>query len=114
MIDQLSAPYAALLLRWSLGVMFMAHALLKWRVCVDVDTVAVRFIIYRATALIMQPATASKPLKLSHSLFAFVSVVARPAPRDDPREPRPIGTMAGLLPTPPRELGERSHEHVQT
>ena len=32
MIDLLTAPYAALLLRWSLGVMFIAHAFLKWRV----------------------------------------------------------------------------------
>jgi putative oxidoreductase len=32
MIDSLAAPYAALLLRWSLGVMFIAHAFLKWRV----------------------------------------------------------------------------------
>ena len=32
MIDPLTAPYAALLLRWSLGVMFIAHAFLKWRV----------------------------------------------------------------------------------
>lgn len=32
MIDLATAPYAALLLRWSLGIMFIAHALLKWRV----------------------------------------------------------------------------------
>jgi len=32
MIDPSTAPYAALLLRWSLGIMFIAHALLKWRV----------------------------------------------------------------------------------
>jgi len=32
MIDLQTAPYAALLLRWSLGVMFIAHAFLKWRV----------------------------------------------------------------------------------
>ena len=32
MIDPMSAPYAALVLRWSLGIMFIAHALLKWRV----------------------------------------------------------------------------------
>jgi putative oxidoreductase len=32
MIDPVTAPYAALLLRLSLGVMFIAHALLKWRV----------------------------------------------------------------------------------
>jgi putative oxidoreductase len=40
MIDQVSAPYAALLLRWSPGVMFMAHALLKWRVYTMPVTVA--------------------------------------------------------------------------
>jgi putative oxidoreductase len=32
MIDLMTASYAALLLRWSLGIMFIAHALLKWRV----------------------------------------------------------------------------------
>ena len=32
MIDLMTAPYAALLLRWSLGIMFIAHALLHWRV----------------------------------------------------------------------------------
>ncbi|HKW53161.1 MAG TPA: DoxX family protein [Stellaceae bacterium] len=32
MIDLATAPYAALLLRLALGVMFIAHALLKWRV----------------------------------------------------------------------------------
>jgi putative oxidoreductase len=32
MIDVVTAPYGALLLRWCLGVMFTAHALLKWRV----------------------------------------------------------------------------------
>ena len=32
MIDPMTAPYAALLLRLSLGIMFIAHALLKWRV----------------------------------------------------------------------------------
>jgi mono/diheme cytochrome c family protein/uncharacterized membrane protein YphA (DoxX/SURF4 family) len=32
MIDLITAPYAALLLRWSLGIMFIANALLKWRV----------------------------------------------------------------------------------
>jgi putative oxidoreductase len=40
MIDPVSAPYAALLLRWSLGVMFIAHALLKWRVYTMPVTVA--------------------------------------------------------------------------
>jgi len=32
MIDAATAPYAALLLRLCLGAMFIAHALLKWRV----------------------------------------------------------------------------------
>jgi putative oxidoreductase len=32
MIDPITALYGALLLRWSLGIMFVAHALLKWRV----------------------------------------------------------------------------------
>jgi putative oxidoreductase len=32
MIDVASAPYGVLLLRWSLGAMFAAHALYKWRV----------------------------------------------------------------------------------
>ena len=32
MIDTRTAPYAALLLRVSLGVLFIAHALLKWLV----------------------------------------------------------------------------------
>lgn len=32
MIDASTAPYAALLLRLCLGAMFIAHALLKWRV----------------------------------------------------------------------------------
>jgi putative oxidoreductase len=32
MIDVLTAPYGVLLLRWCLGVMFLAHALYKWRV----------------------------------------------------------------------------------
>ena len=32
MIDVVTAPYGALLLRLCLGVMFAAHALLKWRV----------------------------------------------------------------------------------
>lgn len=30
MIDQKTAPYAALMLRISLGILFIAHALLKW------------------------------------------------------------------------------------
>jgi putative oxidoreductase len=32
MIDALTAPYGVLLLRWSLGALFLAHALYKWRV----------------------------------------------------------------------------------
>jgi putative oxidoreductase len=32
MVDLATAPYAALLLRLCLGAMFIAHALLKWRV----------------------------------------------------------------------------------
>lgn len=32
MIDQKTAPYAALLLRVSLGILFIAHSLLKWLV----------------------------------------------------------------------------------
>jgi putative oxidoreductase len=32
MIDLMTAPYAASVLRWSLGIMFIAHAFLKWRV----------------------------------------------------------------------------------
>jgi putative oxidoreductase len=32
MIDSSTAPYAALLLRLCLGAMFIAHAMLKWRV----------------------------------------------------------------------------------
>lgn len=32
MIDQKTAPYAALLLRLALGILFIAHALLKWLV----------------------------------------------------------------------------------
>src|SRR6516164_4616633 len=31
-IDNLTVPYAVLLLRLSLGMMFLAHAMLKWRV----------------------------------------------------------------------------------
>jgi putative oxidoreductase len=40
MIDPVTAPYAALLLRWSLGIMFIAHAFLKWRVYTMPGTVA--------------------------------------------------------------------------
>ena len=40
MIDPMTAPYAVLLLRWSLGVLFIAHALLKWRVFTIPGTVA--------------------------------------------------------------------------
>lgn len=32
MIDLTTASYAALLLRWSLGIMFIAHGVLYWRV----------------------------------------------------------------------------------
>ena len=32
MIDLATAPYAVLLLRWCLAAMFIAHAMLKWRV----------------------------------------------------------------------------------
>ena len=40
MIDILTAPYAALILRLCLGVMFIAHALLKWRVFTIPGTIA--------------------------------------------------------------------------
>ena len=40
MIDPMTAPYAVLLLRWSLGVLFIAHALLKWRIFTIPGTVA--------------------------------------------------------------------------
>jgi putative oxidoreductase len=40
MIDLVTAPYAALLLRWSLGILFLAHALLKWRVFTMPVTIA--------------------------------------------------------------------------
>jgi putative oxidoreductase len=40
MIDLLTAPYAVLLLRWSLGILFIAHALLKIRVFTIPGTVA--------------------------------------------------------------------------
>ena len=40
MIDSLTAPYAVLLLRWSLGALFIAHALLKIRVFTIPGTVA--------------------------------------------------------------------------
>ena len=40
MIDPMTAPYAALVLRWSLGVMFIANALLKWRVYTIPVTIA--------------------------------------------------------------------------
>lgn len=40
MIDLVTAPYAALLLRWALGIMFIAHALLKWRVYTMPVTIA--------------------------------------------------------------------------
>jgi mono/diheme cytochrome c family protein/uncharacterized membrane protein YphA (DoxX/SURF4 family) len=40
MIDLATAPYAAILLRACLGVMFIAHALLKWRVYTIPGTIA--------------------------------------------------------------------------
>jgi putative oxidoreductase len=40
MIDSFTAPYAALLLRLCLGAMFIAHALLKWRVFTIPGTIA--------------------------------------------------------------------------
>ncbi len=40
MIDVTTAPYAALVLRLCLGTMFVAHAMLKWRVFTIPGTVA--------------------------------------------------------------------------
>ena len=40
MIDAVTAPYAILLLRLCLGAMFIAHALLKWRVFTIPGTIA--------------------------------------------------------------------------
>lgn len=40
MIDLATAPYAALILRECLGVMFIAHAILKWQVFTIPGTVA--------------------------------------------------------------------------
>jgi putative oxidoreductase len=40
MIDLATAPYAAFLLRLCLGIMFIAHALLKWRVYTIPGTIA--------------------------------------------------------------------------
>ncbi len=40
MIDLVTAPYAALLLRLCLGAMFIAHAMLKWRVFTIPGTIA--------------------------------------------------------------------------
>jgi putative oxidoreductase len=40
MLDPVTAPYAALLLRLCLGAMFVAHAMLKWRVFTIPGTVA--------------------------------------------------------------------------
>ncbi|TPM96348.1 DoxX family membrane protein [Mesorhizobium sp. B2-1-3A] len=40
MIDLVIAPYAVLLIRLCLGVMFVAHAMLKWRVFTIRGTVA--------------------------------------------------------------------------
>jgi len=47
MIDLATAPYAAFLLRLCLGVMFIAHALLKWRV----DTIPVTIKFFRSIGL---------------------------------------------------------------
>jgi putative oxidoreductase len=40
MIDLVTAPYAALILRLCLAILFLAHALLKWRVFTIPGTVA--------------------------------------------------------------------------
>ncbi|MEA2952888.1 MAG: putative oxidoreductase [Alphaproteobacteria bacterium] len=40
MIDLMTAPYAALVLRLCLGIMFLSHAMLKWRVFTIPGTVA--------------------------------------------------------------------------
>ena len=40
MIDPVTAPYAILLLRLCLGAMFIAHAMLKWRVFTIPGTIA--------------------------------------------------------------------------
>ena len=40
MIDLITAPYAALILRVCLGVMFIAHAMIKWRVFTIPGTIA--------------------------------------------------------------------------
>jgi putative oxidoreductase len=40
MIDAMTAPYTAAVLRWFLGIMFIAHAFLKWRVLTMQTTVA--------------------------------------------------------------------------
>ncbi|MEA2992065.1 MAG: putative oxidoreductase [Alphaproteobacteria bacterium] len=40
MIDLMTAPYAALVLRICLGIMFLSHAMLKWRVFTIPGTVA--------------------------------------------------------------------------
>jgi len=39
-VDPVTAPYAALILRLCLGVMFIAHATLKWRVFTIPGTIA--------------------------------------------------------------------------
>jgi putative oxidoreductase len=40
MIDAVTAPYAVLMLRLCLGAMFIAHAMLKWRVFTIPGTIA--------------------------------------------------------------------------
>ena len=40
MIDLVTAPFAALILRLCLGIMFIAHAMLKWRVFTLPGTIA--------------------------------------------------------------------------
>jgi putative oxidoreductase len=40
MIDPVTAPFAALILRLCLGIMFIAHAMLKWRVFTLPGTIA--------------------------------------------------------------------------
>lgn len=40
MVDPVTAPYAILLLRLCLGAMFIAHAMLKWRVFTIPGTIA--------------------------------------------------------------------------
>jgi len=42
-IENSTVPYAVLLLRLSLGVMFLAHAMLKWRVYTIPGTAVTRY-----------------------------------------------------------------------